>query len=163
MDVLVDGDCSHFKSELVCGVGNVNAFGGKCMADEVEVHCGGHGLFSLLIVDADGDCADVIVEEERAFLGIDEEADASEADDFIKDDLYVEGNVVVEVGGGVGFDVTLDDLATDVSVGAFVEHAEQVVVGEVGLEFLDLLFYVWEVGDGGVLLVDCDFHDVILS
>ena len=112
----------------------------------------------MLIVGADGDGAVIIVEVERAVFGIDEEVDASEADDFVKDNLYIEGNVIVKARGGVSFDVTLDDFATNVFVGAFVEHTEEVAFGEVALEFFNFLTDVGELMDGGVLLVDCDFH-----
>lgn len=115
-------------------------------------------LLSFLIIGADGDGANVIVECECVVGGVDEEADASEANTLVKDKLYIEGNAIVEVRGGVCFDVTLDDVAAEIFVGAFVEHTEKVAFGEVGFEFLDSLFYIGELVDGGVLLVDCDFH-----
>jgi hypothetical protein len=98
------------------------------------------------------------VECECVVCGVDEEADASEANTLVKDKLYIEGNAIVEVRGGVCFDVTLDDVAAEIFVGVFVEHTEKVAFGEVGFEFLDFLLYIGELVDGGVLLVDCDFH-----
>lgn len=116
------------------------------------------GSFPLTIEFIVGDGLGIFMEYIGVVLFADEEADAREGDYFVYYDFNVEVYIIGEGVGLVGFCLTLEDVAINVAVGVLGVHTEEVAFGEVGFELLNLLTDEGELCDGGVVLVDCDFH-----